>query len=43
METMHLEQAYLQVKGDLVWLQKEAKDEDKINLYMQVQARVPGS
>lgn len=43
MEAMRLGQAYWHVKGDLIWLQKEAKDEDKINLHMQVQASIPGS
>lgn len=41
MEAMHAGQDYLKVKRDLAWLQKEAKDKDKINLSKKLQAELP--
>lgn len=38
---MRLEQAYLKVKRDLVWLQEVAKYKDKINLYKPLQTDMP--
>ena len=39
LRAMHLEKTCLKVKRDLAWLQEEAKEKDKVNLYLQLQSK----